>query len=150
MPGRPSLGTLARNGRLKVAAFGLALFLWVLVRVGAPGESDLVVPINIRLDDPGWVVLGDPVPATVLAFAEPLGITHLRFSDSSLHMWGAEAQTGVLEFAITLAIVIGLFWLIAGSFFLADACRFRCWRRFPPASHPSPRGCRKSPRRTCP
>jgi hypothetical protein len=63
---QPALGSLARNGRLKVAAFGLALFLWVLVRVGAPGQSDLQVPINIRLDDPGWVVLGDPVPTTVL------------------------------------------------------------------------------------
>ena len=66
MSGRPFLGALARNGRLKVAAFGLALFLWVLVRVGTPGERDLLLPVNIRLDDPGWVVLGDPVPASVL------------------------------------------------------------------------------------
>ena len=66
MPGQLSFRTLARNGRLKVAAFGLALFLWVLVRVGAPGQRDLLVPVNIRLDDPGWIVLGDPVPAEVL------------------------------------------------------------------------------------
>lgn len=66
MPGQPSLGTLVRNGRLKVAALGLALFLWVMVRVGAPGQSDILVPIDIRLDEPGWVVLGDPVPAAVL------------------------------------------------------------------------------------
>lgn len=66
MPGRPFLGTLARNGRLKVAALGLASFLWVLVRVGAPGQRELLVPVDIRLDDPGWIVLGDPVPATVL------------------------------------------------------------------------------------
>ena len=66
MPGQPFLGTVTRNGRLKVAAFGLALFLWVLVRVGAPGRRDLLVPVNIRLDDPGWIVLGDPVPAAVL------------------------------------------------------------------------------------
>ncbi len=65
MSGWPSLGTLARNGRLKLAAFGLALFLWVLVRVGAPGELDLQVPIDIRLDDPEWIVLGDPEPAAV-------------------------------------------------------------------------------------
>jgi hypothetical protein len=57
---------LARNGRLKAAAFGLALFLWALVRVGAPGQRDLLVPVNIQLDDPGWIVLGDPIPATVL------------------------------------------------------------------------------------
>jgi hypothetical protein len=57
---------LARNGRLKVAALGLALFLWVLVRVGTPGQRDLLVPVDIRLDNPGWMVVGDPVPAVVL------------------------------------------------------------------------------------
>ena len=62
----PRFGPLARNGRLKAAAFGMALFLWVLVRVGAPGQRDLLVPIDIQLDDPGWIVLGDPIPATVL------------------------------------------------------------------------------------
>ena len=66
MPGQFFLGLLARNGRLKAAAFGLALFLWVLVRVGAPGQRDLLVPVDIRLDDPGWIVLGSPDPATVL------------------------------------------------------------------------------------
>jgi hypothetical protein len=66
MPGLPSVGALTRNGGLKLAAFGLAVFLWVLVRVGAPGERDLLVPIDIRLDDPSWVVLGNPVPTTVL------------------------------------------------------------------------------------
>ena len=66
MPGQPFLSLLARNGRLKAAAFGVALFLWVLVRVGAPGQRDLLVPVDIRLDDPGWIVLGDPIPATVL------------------------------------------------------------------------------------
>ena len=66
MPGRTLLGRLARNGRLKAAALGLALFLWVLVRVGAPGQRDLLVPVDIRLDNPGWMVIGDPNPATVL------------------------------------------------------------------------------------
>ena len=66
MPDQPLLGSLARNGRLKAAAFGLSLFLWVLVRVGAPGQRDLLVPVDIHLDDPGWIVLGDPIPATVL------------------------------------------------------------------------------------
>ena len=63
MPDQPLLGSLVRNGRLKAAAFGLSLFLWVLVRVGAPGQRDLLVPVDIRLDDPGWIVLGDPIPA---------------------------------------------------------------------------------------
>jgi hypothetical protein len=62
---RTFLRDLARNGRLKLAAFGLALFLWVLVRVGDPEVRDLLVPVEIRLDDPGWVVMGDPLPAIV-------------------------------------------------------------------------------------
>ena len=66
MPRQTLLGRLARNGRLKAAALGLALFLWVLVRVGAPGQRDLLVPVDIRLDNPGWIVIGDPNPATVL------------------------------------------------------------------------------------
>jgi len=66
MSGQPLVGALARNGRLKVAAVGLALFLWVLVRVETPGQRDLLVPVDIQLDDPGWMVVGDPVPAVVL------------------------------------------------------------------------------------
>lgn len=66
MAGQPLLGPLVRNGRLKAAAFGMAFFLWVLVRVGAPDQRDLLVSIDIQLEDPGWVVLGDPIPATVL------------------------------------------------------------------------------------
>ncbi len=66
MAGQPLLTSLVRSGRLKAAAFGLAFFLWVLVRVGAPGQRDLLIPVDIRLDDPGWVVLGDPNPTTVL------------------------------------------------------------------------------------
>ena len=66
MVAQQTMGTLARNGRLKLAAFGLALFLWVLVRVGAPGQREFMVPVDVRLEDPSWIVLGDPVPATVL------------------------------------------------------------------------------------
>jgi hypothetical protein len=66
MSGYLFLDALARNGRLKVAALGLALFIWVLVRVGTPGQRDLMVPVDIRLDNPGWMVVGDPVPAAVL------------------------------------------------------------------------------------
>jgi len=66
--GRSLLGILARDGRLKLAAFGLAVFLWVLVRVGNPGQRDLLIPVEIRLDDPGWVVLSDPDPDTVRVY----------------------------------------------------------------------------------
>ena len=66
--GQTLLAALARDGRLKLAAFGLALFLWVLVRVGNPGQRDLLIPVEIRLNDPGWVVMADPVPDTVRVY----------------------------------------------------------------------------------
>ncbi len=74
MPVRPLMRGLARNGRLKLAAFGLALFLWVLIRVGNPGLRDLLVPVDIQLGDPGWVLLEDPEPQMVLvSFRGPPG-----------------------------------------------------------------------------
>ena len=74
MPGQPFFSRLARNGRLKASSFGLALFLWVLVRVGAPDQRDLLVPVDLRLDDPGWIVMEGPTPATVLVrFSGPPG-----------------------------------------------------------------------------
>ena len=68
MSGQTLLAAVARDGRLKLAAFGLALFLWVLVRVGNPSQRDLLIPVEIRLDDPGWVVMADPVPDTVRVY----------------------------------------------------------------------------------
>ena len=81
MSGRPSLRSLARNGRLKLAAFGLALFLWVLVRVGDPETRDFLVPVEIRLDDPGWVVMGDPDPVQVRFRGPPTEIFRLTGVD---------------------------------------------------------------------
>jgi|TARA_B100000809_G_scaffold51325_1_gene46510 YbbR domain-containing protein len=65
---RRLFASLARDGKLKLAAFGLAVFLWVLGRVGNPGQRDLLIPVEIRLADPNWVVLTDPVPDTVRVF----------------------------------------------------------------------------------
>ena len=80
MSGQRFWGALTSNGRLKLAALGLALFLWVLVQVGNPSQRDLLVPVEIRLDDPGWVVMEDPVPDTVRVYfrgpqSEIFGIT---------------------------------------------------------------------------
>ena len=72
---------LTRDGQLKLAAFGLASFLWVLVRVGNPGQRDLLIPVEIGgLENSGWTVLADPVPDTVRVYfrgpqAEIFGIT---------------------------------------------------------------------------
>ncbi len=50
---------------LKAAAFGMAVFLWALVRVGTPDQRSVPIPVDVRFNDPEWVVMGDPVPATV-------------------------------------------------------------------------------------
>ncbi len=60
------LRALTRDGHLKLAAIGLASFLWVLVQVGNPGQRDLLIPVEIGgLEDSGWTVLGTPIPDTV-------------------------------------------------------------------------------------
>lgn len=57
---------LARNWTLKVSAFGLALLLWVAVRVEVPTVQDISgIPVRVDLADPRWAVLEDPIPATV-------------------------------------------------------------------------------------
>ena len=50
---------------LKAAALGMAVFLWVVVRVATPAQRAVSIPVDVRLNDPGWVVMGDPEPATV-------------------------------------------------------------------------------------
>ena len=64
---------VARNWTLKLSALGLALLLWVSVRVESPDRHDLPgVPVRVELSDPEWVVAGDPLPTTVaVRFAGP-------------------------------------------------------------------------------
>ena len=50
---------------LKAAAFGMAAFLWAVVRVATPDQRAVSIPVDVRLNDPEWMVMGDPVPATV-------------------------------------------------------------------------------------
>ena len=81
MSARAFLRALTRDGQLKLAAFGLASFLWVLVQVGNPGQRDLLIPVEIGgLEGSGWTVLADPAPDTVRVYfrgpqAEIFGIT---------------------------------------------------------------------------
>lgn len=62
----PLSGFLTRNWTLKLSALGLALLLWVSVRVEAPNRQDLSgVPVRVDLTDPGWALTDPPTPATV-------------------------------------------------------------------------------------
>lgn len=66
-------GILARNWTLKFAALGLAVLLWVSVRVDSFNRHEVTgVPVQIELDDPRWTLLGEPMPTTVqVRFAGP-------------------------------------------------------------------------------
>ena len=60
------LDLLTRNFALKVAAFGLALLLWVSVRAERQDRREIPsVPVRIELSDSDWTLRGDPLPATV-------------------------------------------------------------------------------------
>jgi len=63
---RTPLDLLTRNLALKVAAFGMALLLWVSVRAERQDRRAIPsVPIRIELSDSDWTLRGDPLPATV-------------------------------------------------------------------------------------
>lgn len=55
-----------RNWRLKLAAFGLAVFLWAVVRTD-PGSTNTLaqVPVLVQIADSDWTLSGDPRPAQV-------------------------------------------------------------------------------------
>ena len=59
-------GILSRNWTLKLAAFGVALLLWVAVRAEAPTRQDFLdVPLRVDVGDPEWALVGEPTPSTV-------------------------------------------------------------------------------------
>lgn len=57
---------VARNWRLKLAAFALTVALWALVRTESGGQGNLfTVPVQAQVGDLGWTLSGEPDPATV-------------------------------------------------------------------------------------
>lgn len=60
-------GIIARNARLKLAALGLAVFLWALLRTTEPttGVNVFTVPVRAQIADLAWALEGDPQPAAV-------------------------------------------------------------------------------------
>ncbi len=62
----PLARIVPKNWRLKIAALGLAVFLWTLVRTEpVTGVNLFTVPVHTQLDDVDWVLTDDPDPATV-------------------------------------------------------------------------------------
>lgn len=62
----PLSGFFSRNWTLKLSALGLAILIWISVRVEAPNRQELSgVPVRVDLADPGWALTDPPSPATV-------------------------------------------------------------------------------------
>lgn len=64
---------LAQNWTLKFAALGLAILLWISVRVDSFNRHEVAgVPVEVELNDPRWAMLGEPMPMSVqVRFAGP-------------------------------------------------------------------------------
>ena len=57
---------VARNWRLKLAALGLAVVLWALVRSEPASQGNLfTVPVRAQVGDLNWTLAGEPNPPTV-------------------------------------------------------------------------------------
>ena len=63
----------------------MALFLWALVRVGAPDQRAVSIPVNVSVNDPDWILMDDPVPASV----------EVRFSGPPAEVFRLTALDGV-------------------------------------------------------
>ncbi len=63
---RGIVSLLTRNWTLKLAAFGLALLLWIVIRADETDQQSLMnVPVRVQVVDPAWALARDPSPGTV-------------------------------------------------------------------------------------
>jgi YbbR-like protein len=62
----PALRAIFHNGRLKLSALGLAIFLWALVQTEPRNQETFsAVPVRVEVADTAWTVSAPTSPATV-------------------------------------------------------------------------------------
>jgi YbbR domain-containing protein len=67
-------GILARNWQLKLAAFAIALLLWIVVRLDSANRQSIPAQVQIENTDPDWALVGEPLPGSVeVLFGGPAG-----------------------------------------------------------------------------
>lgn len=67
-------GFLARNWQLKLAAFAIAMLLWVVVRLDSANRQSIPARVLIENTDPDWALVGEPLPGVVeVIFGGPAG-----------------------------------------------------------------------------
>ncbi len=61
-------GFLTRNWQFKLSALALAVLLWTVPRFEAQSSRVLEdIPVRVQLNDPEWVLTGEPLPASIRA-----------------------------------------------------------------------------------
>lgn len=61
-------GLISKNWQLKLSALAMAVLLWTVPRFEAQSSRVLEdLPVRVQLNDPEWVLAGNPMPATVRA-----------------------------------------------------------------------------------
>jgi YbbR domain-containing protein len=59
---------VARNWQLKLSALAMAVLLWTVPRFEAQSSRVLEdLPIRVQLNDPEWVLVGEPLPTSIRA-----------------------------------------------------------------------------------
>lgn len=77
MKGARWLRSLGSNWKLKLAAFALALLLWVFVSADKVTSAWISTPVELQLRDPDWELAGDSLPGEV----------QVRFSGPGRELW---------------------------------------------------------------
>lgn len=88
---RFTLRALAENWKLKLAAFTLAVLLWVVVSAEQITSQWLPVQVELVSRDPDWVVVRGPIPAEV----------EVRFAGPGRELWELALDRPVLVLPIT-------------------------------------------------
>ena len=105
------------NNLILIAAF-LGMGLGLALGRRWPGLLHLTLPLLTPL-------------AALLALAPQLGLTHFRFPDTSIVLWGGEAAVGLGELVRCVAIVLGFFWSIVAVFVAAGGAVGHLFGRLP-------------------
>ena len=106
------LEMVTTNITLKVAAFGMALLLWVSVRAERQDRREIPsIPIRVEVTDSEWTLQGDPLPSTV----------EVRVSGPSRDLFQLALERPILVVPVDrvtsadTAIVLSREWLRIGS-----------------------------------
>lgn len=89
MPG--FLRALARNWKLKLLAFALAVLLWVVVSAEQVTSNWIPVPLQVRVDDPQFQLVPSSVPSEV----------EVRFSGPGRELWDLVVRRPPLVLSVT-------------------------------------------------